>query len=58
MIAPRCDPPVTAAATSAYVGGVLTSCVALATVDSPVRPIVGSGIAAITGYSVTSKGVP
>ena len=63
MIAPGCDPPVTAATTPAYVGGVLTGCIApttvgaMSTVGNPVRPIIGCGIAAITGCSVTSEGI-
>ena len=51
-------------ATSTCVSGVTTGCNAPATVDamsavgSLVHPTVSSGIAAITGYSTTSKGTP
>ena len=63
-IAPGRDTPITTAATSAYVSGVLIGYVtpstvgAASAVGSPVRSIVSSGIAAIAGYSATSKGVP
>ena len=59
-----CGLPFAATTTSAYVGGVLTGCVAPTTVGaasavgSPVRPIINSGIAAITSCTITSKGVP
>ncbi|XP_066323359.1 AA9 family lytic polysaccharide monooxygenase B-like [Miscanthus floridulus] len=58
------DPSITVTATSTCVGGVTTSYVAPATigatsaVGSPIRPIVGSGIAAIASCSVTSEGAP
>ena len=64
MIVPGYDPPVTTAATSACITEVRISYVTTATVSitsavgSPVRPIVGSGITAITDCSVTSEGIP
>ena len=64
MIAPSYDPPITAAATSTYIGGVLTVCVEptmvsiVSMVGSPVHPIVGSGIATIAGCSTASEGIP
>ena len=64
MIAPSYDPPIIVAATSTYIGGVMTSCVApttvgaMSAVGSPIHPIVGSGVATIVGCSTTSKGVP
>ena len=64
MIAPSYDPPIIVAATSTYIGGVMTSCVApttvgaMSAVGSPVRPIVGSGVATIVGCSVIFEGTP
>ena len=64
MIALSCDPPVTAAATSACVGGFLTGYISFATVDvasvvgSPIHPIIGSRITAIISCFATTEGVP
>ena len=64
MIAPSYDPPIIAATTLAYVGGVLAGYITPTAVDamnvvySPVFPVVGSSIAAIAGCSMTSEGVP
>ena len=63
-VAPGCDPSVTVAATSTYIGGVKTGYVmpttvgATRAVDSAVRPAFGSGIAVVTDCSVTSEGAP
>ena len=57
-------PPITATATSACVGGVLTGGVvptavgATSVFGSSICPIVGSGIAAIAGCFATSEGIP
>ena len=64
MIAHGCDPPVTVAATSTYVGGAMIGYVAPTTVNatsavgSPICPIIGSGVTTVAGYSVTSEGAP
>ena len=47
-----------AAATSIYISRVMIGCVVPATVDSPVRPAIGSGIATITSFSTMSEGDP
>ena len=63
-VAPGYDPSIMAAATSSCVGGVMTGCVAPATVSatsvvgSPVCPIIISGTAAITGCSAIAEGAP
>ena len=64
MIMSGYAPPITVAATPTYVGGTSTGYVTPAmvsttsTVDSPIRPIIGSGIASIAGCSVTSEDIP
>ena len=64
MIAPGYDLPITAATTTTCIGGVMTGYVAptvvdaMSVVDSPICPIVGSGVATIVGHSVSSKGAP
>ena len=61
-VAPGCDPSITATATSTCVGGVMIGYItpaivgATSTVDSPICPIIGSGIAAIAGCSATFEG--
>ena len=63
-VAPGYDPSVTAAATSTGIGRVMTSNAAPTVVGttsaagSPIRPTVGSDIAAITSCSATSEGAP
>ena len=63
-VVPGYDPSITPAITSTCVDRVTTGYVtpamvgATSMVDSPVRPVVGSGIVAITGCSATSEGTP
>ena len=63
-VAPDCDPSIMGTTTSTYISGVMTGCIMPATigttsaVGSPVRPVIGSGIVAITGCSAISEGDP
>ena len=58
------DPSITGAATSTYVSGVTTGCGTpatvgtMSTVGNSARPVIGSGIMAVTSCSVAAKGTP